>query len=303
MEFQSDGREAELTLHRGVTQAASLSSGLIVHSTDVIATRDSDVEILMPEGISFAFILSGSISISFGGCEHEIGPRSGYHGAPVPEGVYSCLKRREVIRRRAKEGTSIRCAEIIIPDHWLEKMGLGTAAAGFDRQHFASGRWPLTPRQAKIAELILEPIHYEPALQNLFLESRAFEAIAEAICTLNTTSFEAGDYSLRRRERSRMSEVKELLDESDSKKLSLEQIADHAGMNLNTLQKQFRAAYGATIYEYVREQRLAKAREALEELGVTVKEAAFLAGFVSSASFSSAFKRRFGFSPSEYRSR
>jgi AraC-like DNA-binding protein len=53
----------------------------------------------------------------------------------------------------------------------------------------------------------------------------------------------------------------------------------------------------------MRETRLQAARDAMDKDGLTIGQAAFLAGYSSPANFSTAFKRVFGISPSEARER
>lgn len=76
-----------------------------------------------------------------------------------------------------------------------------------------------------------------------------------------------------------------------------------AGLNPNSLQRVFRAVQRVTIFEYVRSRKLDGAREALERDNVSVGEAAYLAGYTSSANFATAFRRRFGVSPRQIRDR
>ena len=54
---------------------------------------------------------------------------------------------------------------------------------------------------------------------------------------------------------------------------------------------------------FVREQRLSIASSLLGESATSLKEIATSTGFSSAAVFANAFKRRFGVSPEEYRSR
>ena len=78
--------------------------------------------------------------------------------------------------------------------------------------------------------------------------------------------------------------------------LSLDKIARYAGLNANSLQKQFRALYGTTVFDFIRQTRLQRARQALERDGLTVGQAALMAGYNSAANFATAYRRCFGIS-------
>lgn len=74
-------------------------------------------------------------------------------------------------------------------------------------------------------------------------------------------------------------------------------------MNANTLQRQFRSVYGTTVFEHLRECHLQRARQALEHDGITVGQAALVAGYTSAANFATAYRRRFGLPPKLARAR
>lgn len=56
-----------------------------------------------------------------------------------------------------------------------------------------------------------------------------------------------------------------------------------------------------SVFEHLRYMRLERARLALERGDVPIAEAAFLAGYASPANFATAFKRRFGLTPTDAR--
>jgi AraC-like DNA-binding protein len=103
------------------------------------------------------------------------------------------------------------------------------------------------------------------------------------------------------RERARIGAVRELLDSGAADGLSLAEIARHAGTNVSTLQKQFRALFGLTVFEYLRRSRLLRARQALERDGCCIVNAACLAGYTSPANFATAYRRQFGITPRQSR--
>ena len=105
------------------------------------------------------------------------------------------------------------------------------------------------------------------------------------------------------REHRRMARLKALLDSGGDGCRTLAEIAREVGLSASALQRQFRLAYGSSIDEYRREQRLARAWAALEQTGCSVAEVAHGAGYSSAANFSTAFKRRFGISPKLVRAR
>jgi len=86
--------------------------------------------------------------------------------------------------------------------------------------------------------------------------------------------------------------------------LSIDILARRAFLSTRSFARRFRAATGTTPYAWVLEQRVRRAQELLEtDPSMGVEEAAGRAGFSSAALLRQHFQRRFGCSPSEYRSR
>ena len=81
-------------------------------------------------------------------------------------------------------------------------------------------------------------------------------------------------------------------------KPSLQTMSQELGLSIGSMQTAFKGSYKSTIAEYCRGLRLQRARAIIEEEGVSVSEAAYRAGYANPASFSTAFKRRFGLAPS-----
>ncbi|WP_415807924.1 helix-turn-helix transcriptional regulator, partial [Bordetella muralis] len=79
--------------------------------------------------------------------------------------------------------------------------------------------------------------------------------------------------------------------------MSLVQIAKHACLSVNTLQRHFRAVWGKTVFAYLRDARLDRARMALERDAISVTQAALIAGYSSPANFATAFRQRYGIPP------
>jgi transcriptional regulator GlxA family with amidase domain len=83
---------------------------------------------------------------------------------------------------------------------------------------------------------------------------------------------------------------------------ALGELASRLGTHEKRLSRVFREHTGRSVFEFVREARLAKARRLLCESALSVEEVAHAVGFSGAANFSTAFRERFGASPTRYRS-
>ena len=82
---------------------------------------------------------------------------------------------------------------------------------------------------------------------------------------------------------------------------SLEELAEEHGISVSFLQKSFKQIYGMPVYQYLKSYRLEKAAAALRGTARSVTQIGLEAGYTNPAKFSEAFRRHFGFAPSEYR--
>ncbi len=83
--------------------------------------------------------------------------------------------------------------------------------------------------------------------------------------------------------------------------ITIEDLADTAGMSPDHLRRTFKARFGLTPMAYLEECRMKKAAVLLQETHKEVKEVAWHAGFRNANNFSTAFKRFHGVSPEVFR--
>ena len=83
--------------------------------------------------------------------------------------------------------------------------------------------------------------------------------------------------------------------------LTIEQLAQEAGLSPTALKSCFKGVYGSSIYAYLREYRLQTAQKLLAETEDSVADIAHRVGYENPNKFSSAFREAFGLTPTEYR--
>lgn len=96
-------------------------------------------------------------------------------------------------------------------------------------------------------------------------------------------------------------ELKEHLNKTFLEDHSLDNMAREFGVNTSKLMALFKKVFNKSIFEYLSELRMDYARELLQEKDYLVTEVARTLGYKNPNHFSSAFKKRFGFSPSKVR--
>lgn len=289
-------------LFQGHLSWRRLRSGLSLHCSDCLELQDFATQTEASPHLNFILFLEGRSEVSYDGRPFTFGmPRSG------AEGVTIALNEPMLFSRRARRGQHIRKVSVSLTQEWFESSGFDgqaelRALLHNDYRPLNVLRWQPSARLLTLAEQVLHPGCGNRLLENLYLESRALEIANEALSLL-TRQPPHTPTNLRPHEHQRIRRTLELLHSGEADGWSLEDIAHEVGCSASTLQRQFQAVKGTSLFEYQRQRKLQQAREALEQEGVSVNQAAWIAGYTSAANFSTAFKRAFGISPKQVRAR
>ncbi|QUJ70487.1 helix-turn-helix transcriptional regulator (plasmid) [Photobacterium sp. GJ3] len=93
----------------------------------------------------------------------------------------------------------------------------------------------------------------------------------------------------------------EILTNSLSDEIRLENLCRTLGTNRNKINQVFKEYLGMTVFEWIRNQRMRKAAELLESSSLNIVQIAEQVGYMDSNNFSTAFKRAYQTSPSHFR--
>ena len=145
-----------------------------------------------------------------------------------------------------------------------------------------------------IDQLIDSPL--QGTLHNLLLEGVSLQVLAHALDGLERTPDNNSPVSAR--DRQLLERVKERLYHSPGEDHTLADLAKLACMSPSTLRVKFQAAYQCSVFGWLRERRLELAREYLSQ-GWSVQQAAHFVGYRHATNFATAFRERYGISPSE----
>lgn len=91
------------------------------------------------------------------------------------------------------------------------------------------------------------------------------------------------------------------INEHFSQNIAIQDLSDHVGISSYHFIRTFKKETGFTPHEYLVNTRMAHARYLLKNTKLPVKDICFQTGFASESVFCSAFKKKQGLSPSQYR--
>lgn len=306
--------QAQAQLLDHLRHTRELRPGLFVHADDMEDRADFVARGEIEQGLRIVVLLEGAVDVSYGGHRFSLscsepGARNCRTAAtPGARAMLVSVAESERFERHSRKGRHARRLSIGLSGPWLAQMldgGATPSVEAFAHAHLAMQSWQPSARAVAMAEQIIRAPALSQPFLNLYMESRVLELVGEALTTIDRSSGEAtsAGLPLLPHEHRRIRALHAFLRTEAAFDLSLDELARQAGTNPNTLQKHFRAVYGTTVFDFLREQRLQRAREALERDGVSVAQAAALAGYSSAANFATAFRKRFGMPPKLVRNR
>ena len=287
--------------------------GLRLHADDSVDPVDSRAQGCCMPGLHLVLLLEGHLDLVYGRERVELKTCTDDSGRGGGQAQLLLFYAQECdsFARYTRQGRYARRVSLHATPEWLAPLfpADGGALPGDLRRllasHLGGCARVSSPRAVALAEQLLRPPELLPPLQGIYQESRALELFGEAFKSLATpcacASEVGNDSPLSAREYARMRELREFLASEAAFHLSLDDIAGRIGLTVNTMQRQFRAAYGVSAFAFLRDSRMLRARQALEHEGVGIKQAAYLAGYTSPANFATAYKRRFSVTPREAR--
>ncbi|WP_261381474.1 response regulator transcription factor [Paenibacillus cremeus] len=104
-------------------------------------------------------------------------------------------------------------------------------------------------------------------------------------------------------DRSLLQTARQYIDENYNYDLNLTMLAERFNYHPSYFSELFKAKVGKTFIQYLTEVRMAKAVRLLEDTSLNLWDIAELTGFSNASYFSSKFKKMYGVTPSEYRSK
>lgn len=201
----------------------------------------------------------------------------------------------------ARANWSAHCAErtiaLVVTRDALSRL-FDWCPAAADGQDFF-----LDSHTAGIADQIVTA-RTSPEAQSTYRLGKSIELLCEITARLKDGRSQPAyrDVSLSQIDSERLGTARAIIDAQWSEKLTLGTIARQCGLNRTKLARGFRELYRCSVGEALADKRLAEARRQLLATDLPVSVIGYRTGYSNNASFSRAFGRRFGQSPSELRS-
>ncbi|HEY0218605.1 MAG TPA: AraC family transcriptional regulator [Afipia sp.] len=288
------GSQVDGPMFSGRLMAHEVQPGLIATASDVTYLSDQQLHSSSESTLMFGVLLNG---------ERETMEVLG-HGIITREFERPALlgfSDKTNFKLNGERNQRLAAAGFILKGAFFDRFGDVVQDDGLaELRTFLSGefRFELMARSPRLLELARVQLEhpYRGQLANLFLESNTLALVVEVAEQLKKERQMVA--LLGRKHFDRVMEARNILDANLANPPGTLALAGRVGINLTTLQANFKAVFGVTIFGYVRTQRLMMARILLREHELAVAEAGYRVGFANPAAFTAAYRRYFGRPPS-----
>ena len=206
--------------------------------------------------------------------------------------------------------TVLRKVKISMPTTWSATLGAKGKSGifkQFETGEITSRVWSANLDMVHLGEAIINPPqHYCEAASDEILQ---LYRLAKAMELLSLACMDLTGQQTREHIRqvtqtaSHAAKVRNYVMDNLHEDLTIETLSRETGTSKRSLQRNFKHQYGMTVSDFIRKQRLEKARQAIENDGLTIGQAAFMAGYNNQSSFTNAFKQTYGSPPKIWRNK
>ncbi|MDV3349012.1 AraC family transcriptional regulator [Leptolyngbyaceae cyanobacterium CCMR0082] len=161
--------------------------------------------------------------------------------------------------------------------------------------------WTTPTMLAAVQQILACP--YQGKVKQLYLESKTLELLALKLEQMGQPELsEDNKITLKTDDVHRLYQAREILLTDLEHPPSIIELARRVGINDFKLKRGFRQIFGTTVFGCLYDYRMERAKQLLDTHNLKVAQIAQTVGYANPSQFSAAFKRKFGFSPKNYRS-
>ena len=153
------------------------------------------------------------------------------------------------------------------------------------------------PRMLEVVNHILE-CPFKGLTRYLFIEAKVLELLALQIDQIKSSGLIVDAIS--RTDVEKLSALKNYIESNYLEPLSLAGLCKSFSLNEFKLKKGYKQLFNSTVFGHINALRMERARQLLLQKQMTVSEIANFIGYKSIGSFSSEYKKRFGYAPSRF---
>ncbi|MBE4963615.1 AraC family transcriptional regulator [Enterobacter cloacae complex sp. P24RS] len=269
---------------QGNVEEITLSSGISLTHSDVHVLQPYETTSRQSSPLYMLVVLEGCVTIALNGIDYHVCPGMAFSARLSEEQVMSARHDADSSLKTLSFGVYPHEAgrEALLESLLLEWQNLNTPTFVWHVPEFVmSGIQHAQQQRGSVLA------------RKLLLEGLMYQLLGHGLNQRQQPCPSRPEYA-------RLERVRSMLEQSPERDHTLAQLAALAAMSPSSLRSKFRQRYGCTLFDYLRDCRLALARRYLLE-GHSVQQAAWMCGYQHATNFATAFRRHYGISPGDVR--
>lgn len=211
-----------------------------------------------------------------------------YHNMYLSDHLYHLSIDRDVVNVHIEIDKEYYCQLLPNDEAWADAI-----RETISRNHvYYPGDYPLTPAMIQSLRTLFNSPLSGP-LKKLLTEAKVQELLA-----LQLFHFSDRTPKLPARDRDLMEDIRNYLDTHFLEDHTLKSICQRFGVNEFKLKSGFKQSFNTTVFDYLWNKKMEHAHSLLADRQLRILEVANLVGYQYTNHFSTAFKKKFGYSPS-----
>jgi len=154
---------------------------------------------------------------------------------------------------------------------------------------------PITTQMQQLIQDI-RTCSFTGLMKKVYLECKVSELLLLQV--QQVSQVQAEDFNLKGADLEKLYYAKSLIEQDLGNPKTILQLSQMSGLNDFKLKREFKRVFGTTVFGYLTDYRLKRAKNMILE-GESINEVAYKIGYKQPQHFASAFRRFFGYAPSE----
>ncbi len=285
------GGAQEQTIVAGRLSFIPLTDELQLHICHCVEQQQLSQSCQLPPSLNITILLTGSVAFRVAEKYYQ------FNAQTQPQAFANIIAKPEPFSRYLHRQQEVKKVTLSVSHSYLQKRMTAAQFASFNSTRVT--QLTLDEEALLLTQELLNTSSKADMLTRLHCESLATKWLAKLLPeVMQQKSTQHAHYRLPPDtdiERKKSQIIDLLISDS-----SLEDIAAELAMSLSSLQRFFRQHFNTTPKRYLQQHKLNQASHALLIRGLSVGEAAYLAGYHHIGNFSAAFKKQFGITPMQF---
>ena len=158
--------------------------------------------------------------------------------------------------------------------------------------------YPITPEMLTIIDQITK-CTWKNKFRQMFLEAKVTELLMLQLSQMTEGNLAFTSSETPKGIIDKMYYARDLVIKELNNPMQLKDLAKAVNTNECTLKKEFKNIFGTTVFGYIRDTQMKRAKELLTNHGMPVGRVSEIIGYKNPQHFTTAFKRKYGISPSK----